>query len=719
MRVRLWTGFAALVLAFVGAGSADAGVGAAPASPGVGAPASPGVGAATRAGAGTVARPEIVKGKDGALDTLFTVPAIVVRADRVRRDEYDVFMKPGFVAVIDPGERKDRVEDLSSVLSQVVGVRVRQYGGLGSFATVSIRGSSSNQVDLYLDGMPLGDSYTGTSNLGDLPLDGISSIEVYRGFSPPHIGSSSIGGVINLRTDTGKGTGGPAAIDTEARVSYGSFETSRYAVSLWPSRGRVRAFLQGSYLDTEGNFEFLDDKGTPENPYDDEETLRVNNDSETIDFIGRVDVYLSNAGKLSLGNNTVLRENGVPGIGSYQSQSARTERARQITYLKYDAKPLFAEKLETSANGFFSTGNEKFRDLEGEIGLARQDTDNDFRSYGGNVRSTARLSPLTIELFLEGKSELFRPRSNIPTPTEGPDRTRDSYSAVISGDLVVEKADLVLTATERFHSYTSEFYDPPRFPWLPPQPQGEVRSDEATPQFGFRWLPTTFLTIKGNWAETYRVPTFLELFGNSGSVTGASDLVPESGVNRDIGAVVSLDRVGAARSVFLEVVYLDNKVENLILFFPNSQFTSRPTNIGAARIKGWEVSFSTLLAERVRLGGNYTYLDGKDTGPIPYYNGNDLPGRPKNDAAVFAEYVHRAGRLTYEYHRIGSNYLDPANQMKVPARNLHNIALRLDLFGSGASFTIEGRNLGDDRVSDVNGFPLPGRSYFMTLGYRN
>ena len=715
-RVRLSAGLVAFILAAAVGGRA--GARAVPANPSA-APASSNAKAAT-AGVGTVARPEIVKGKDGVLDTLFTVPAIVVRADRIKREDYDVFIRPGFVAVIDPGERRDRVEDLSSVLSQVVGVRVRQYGGLGSFATVSIRGSSSNQVDLYLDGMPLNDAYSGASNLGDLSLDGITSIEVYRGFSPPHLGSSSIGGVINLRTDTGrKGDGTSTAIDAEARASYGSFETSRYAVSLWPSLGRLRAFIQGSYLDTGGNFDFIDDKGTPENTADDVATLRLNNDSETFDLLGRVDFELPAAGRLSLGHNTTLRENGVPGIGSYQSESARAERTKQITYLKLDADPLFAERLEASANGFYSTGNEKFRDLEGDIGLSRQDTDNDFRSHGWNVRSIVHMTPVTLELFWEGKSELFHPRSNVPTPTEGPDRTRDSYATVLSADLLLDRFDLVLTATERFHSYTSEFYDPPRFPWLPPQPQGKVSGHEETPQLGFRWLPTGFLTIKGNWAESYRLPSFLELFGNSGSVTGSSDLVPENGVNRDIGAVVSVDALGRWRSLFLEVVYLDNKVENLILFFPNSQFTSRPTNIGAARIKGWEVSFSTLFAGWLRLGGNYAYLDGEDTGPIPYYNGNELPGRPRHDAALFLEYLHRIGKLSYEYHRIGANYLDPANQMKVPARDIHNIALRWDVFGRGASLTLEGRNLTDNRISDVNGFPLPGRSYFVTLGYRN
>jgi hypothetical protein len=33
------------------------------------------------------------------------------------------------------------------------------------------------------------------------------------------------------------------------------------------------------------------------------------------------------------------------------------------------------------------------------------------------------------------------------------------------------------------------------------------------------------------------------------------------------------------------------------------------------------------------------------------------------------------------------------------------------------SLTLEGKNLGDEQNYDVIGFPLPGRSFFATIGY--
>lgn len=662
---------------------------------------------------------------DGAVsDTLYTAPAIIVEAPRITRGASDVFRQSGFIAVIDLGDRKDRVESLASVLSRAVGLQVREYGGLGGFATVSIRGSSSSQVDLFLDGIPLGDAYTGTANLGDLPLGGFEAIEIYRGSSPARLGSSAIGGVVNLRTEmpgakTPRHASGLAfASDAEGRVSYGSFGTSRVTAAAWPSIGPVRAFLHGSLFETEGDFVFANDNGTPENSGDDRETVRINNDAETLNLLGRVETRAGDAGRVSLAHNTVLRENGVPGIGTDQSATARSERSAHRTSLEIDPEAWFNARLDFLADAYYSASNERFTDLNADIGLTKQDTDNDFRTAGTRVRSALDLHPVTLELLWDGKDERFLPRSNVPAPSEGPERARESSMTALSADLRVERLSAVLSFTGRLHSYTSEFYDPPRFPWLPPQPEGRVSGDRRTAQYGFRWLPASFLTVKGNWGEYYRLPTFLELFGNTGSVTGSFDLEPETGLNRDIGVVFAFDRALFARSVFFEAVYLDNEVENLILYFPNSQFTSRPQNIGKARIRGVELSFSSLVSGRLRLSGNYTYLDGEDTGPIPYYNGNDLPGRPKHDLAAQVDFSRRSVTLSYEYHRISANYLDPANQSMVPARNIHNAAVRWTGLGRGLAMTIEGRNLADDRVSDVSGFPLPGRSYFVTMSYQ-
>ncbi|UCH84164.1 MAG: TonB-dependent receptor, partial [Candidatus Latescibacterota bacterium] len=524
-------------------------------------------------------------------DTLYTVPAIIIEAPRVTRVESDVFNRSGFVAVVDMGPRQNRVEDLSSVLSRMVGVRVREYGGLGGFATVSIRGSSSNQVDVFLDGVPISDAYTGTTNIAELPLGGVKRIEVYRGFTPPHLGSTAIGGAVNLNTVDSKNWLGVTAFPLEEGFgSYGSFDTSRLVLSLWSRLGALRLFAHAGRLTSEGNFTFEDNAGTPENPDDDRRVERVNNDIDSWNALGRVIFELPIVGDVSLSHNYLSRDQGVPGIGSHQSLSARSRRERHLTYLQAGSPGSLAKRLDIAAMGFYSWTNEVFLDLEGDIGLRPQQTDNVFSTSGGSLRSRLDVPALPVELeaYVDGRYETFTPGASLPVPTSGPDMRRTSTTAAVYGDLFLSHLRAVLTASGRMVSHTSEFYDPPRFPWLPPTPQGKINRNDHTPQLGFRFMPTSFLSVKANWGRYVRLPTFVELFGNTGSVTGSADLVPEESLNRDIGVVVSHDRLWRLRRMFFEVVYLDNDVENLIIYFPNSQFTAKPRNIGAARIRGVE-----------------------------------------------------------------------------------------------------------------------------------
>jgi iron complex outermembrane receptor protein len=543
---------------------------------------------------------------------------------------------------------------------------------------------------------------------------------VYRGFVPPHLGSGAIGGAVNLvTTDQSRWNQRGTVSDLEVFASYGSFDSSRQLISAWLQPWRVRVFTHASHVKTLGNFAFVNNNGTPVNLDDDVIVGRSNNDSESYGFLGRVETDIPGLEIASLTLDAYDRDQGVAGLGSHQSHSARYNRRRRIGHVKLETKPFLSNQFVLSGTGFYSQRTEQFSDREGTVALGRQDTDNEIAAWGGLGRGrwfVPRL-PLSIDAVFEGRTEQFHPADKL-AQTVGPDRWRRSYTAAVAGELYLLHQTLVLSAVHRWERYLNEFWDEPRFPWLPPTPQGRVAAGHRSPSAGLRWTPARAVTIKGNVGRYYRLPTFLELFGNLGSVTGNSDLEPEEGFNRDIGAVVELEEVGMLRRVFLEVVYLDNEVSNLILFFPNSQQTTKPTNIGSAVIRGWECSIAMSVGARLRFSANYTRLHSEDTSDIPYYNGNQLPGRPRNDVMLVATYRSDRWKLTWEGHYIGANYLDRANMKDVPARNLHNVILQLVMPVRGLALIFEARNLTDDRVSDVSGFPLPGRSFYATASYQ-
>src|SRR6266852_6294190 len=69
-----------------------------------------------------------------------------------------------FATVIETGAAPTEVKTLTDALADAVGVQVRRFGGLGDFSTVSIRGSSAGQVQIYLDGVPLSRAENETVN---------------------------------------------------------------------------------------------------------------------------------------------------------------------------------------------------------------------------------------------------------------------------------------------------------------------------------------------------------------------------------------------------------------------------------------------------------------------------------------------------------------------------------------------------------------------------
>ena len=140
--------------------------------------------------------------------------------------------------------------------------------------------------------------------------------------------------------------------------------------------------------------------------------------------------------------------------------------------------------------------------------------------------------------------------------------------------------------------------------------------------------------------------------------------------------------------------------------FANAKVFSMTGNVSAAVGPAFDVA------------AGYTYLHTEDTSPVPYYRGNQLPSRPAHDLNASLSYTVHALRTTYELHYLGANYMDRANLRATDARTLHALIFALRTPVDGLSLTLEGRNLTDERVADVAGFPLPGRSVYSTIGFR-
>ena len=203
-------------------------------------------------------------------------------------------------------------------------------------------------------------------------------------------------------------------------------------------------------------------------------------------------------------------------------------------------------------------------------------------------------------------------------------------------------------------------------------------------------------------------PSFFELFGDRGSVVGNTGLEPESAVTWDAGFRL------AHQTGWVEGVYFDHRYGNLIQFAQTSQATSRPVNIGKARVRGIELSGRKAIGKNLSLSSNYTYQNSEDRSNVPHLTGNALPGRPRHKAGARADI--RIGRFSasYDYVFEDGNFLDQANRRELASRHIHSPSLRVSVRKS-IQLGLDAKNITDARVNDVWGYPLPGRSWSVSL----
>ncbi len=147
--------------------------------------------------------------------------------DTVKIKNKQVFRKimeePYTVTSISTEEFKNKVSDAKSILDKVPGIRVLQNGGLGSDFTLTLNGFSGQNVKIFLDGIPI-DQYGSSFNLGNISVNSIERIDIYKGVVPVDLGTDALGGVINIITNKKKDY-------IDLSYSYGSFNTHRASLN--------------------------------------------------------------------------------------------------------------------------------------------------------------------------------------------------------------------------------------------------------------------------------------------------------------------------------------------------------------------------------------------------------------------------------------------------------------------------------------------------------
>ncbi|MEW6755775.1 MAG: TonB-dependent receptor [Candidatus Latescibacterota bacterium] len=629
---------------------------------------------------------------------------LVVRARRAGGEE----VVPAFVERI----RVDRVSPglaLADLLEQAVGVQVRRRGGEGSFSTLSIRGSTAEQVLVYLDGVPLNQALGGGVNVGDLPIAGVESVEVYRGAVPVRFGGNSIGGVVQVRTR-------PAAAGRQVRLQggLGSFGARQVGLSGTGEWAQVRFLGLADYGESRNDFRFLDDNGTEYNAADDEWTRRINSGFRSLRGLAKAE-YEGAGVRLRLHTTQLVKGQGIPGIGNYQATHVQSDLWRSVTEAEA------AGLLAASGHWGYRLGlcqllqREEYRDLYDEVGTGTQHDQNTTASTGLRAQVSGLLvggTLLTAEAGL--RRESFSPHDRLRPQARLLDSGRTAGQVGLEGQVGILGDRAQLTGGVSAEANRDRFHDQGTFATSELRPRKRNTEMLHGRQVGLRLAPASGWTLKAHWGRYQRAPSFYELFGDRGAVIGNTDLSSETGTNRDLGLAYRPEEEGLVQ--VLEIIGYANDVRDMIRFVQNSQRVSRPQNIGRARIRGLEATVLLRPVAAAQLGAGYSWQHARDRSPFTYHRGKDLPNAPRHALHLRAALVGRRGNLHYEVDRDSGHFLDRANLRPVPARLLHSAGGGVRLWAAALA-TWEVRNLTANQAADLWGYPLPGRSVHLSLAH--
>ncbi len=175
------------------------------------------------------------------------LPALVVTSGRLAEPANKA------TAAVTVFERKDierlQASDVLDLLARTPGVNVQRSGGLGSLSGVFIRGTSTAQSLVLVNGQRIAGSSSGTASLEQLSLGQIERIEIVRGSRSALYGSDAIGGIIQIFTRTGQ-----PGLHPHLKIGYGTHGTWQRSLGVSGGDERTR-FDLGASLDETAGFE--------------------------------------------------------------------------------------------------------------------------------------------------------------------------------------------------------------------------------------------------------------------------------------------------------------------------------------------------------------------------------------------------------------------------------------------------------------------------------
>jgi len=575
--------------------------------------------------------------------------------------------------------QEQQIHAAGEVLRQVPGVVVEQSGSAGTQTDVSIRGSTSAQTLILMDGVDVDSGATGGFDMADVTSDDLDRIEVVRGAGGALYGSSAIGGVVNLITREGSG---PLKLSYDGEG--GNRATQRQSLVFDGAEGRLAYSGALSYFSTTA--------------------FRQRNASfDNLSGVARVDYHLTPDTKFT-GFARYIRSN-VSLVNFSNFLTPVDPNAHQRNeFMLYNGVVThqFSDRLDGRLSAFFVRNDLRINDTPFPANLTAQrdrvpdetrGTNMELHyKWGEGIRSLAGFDFKDRWVRSADLFETIDPPAQFFTSF---DARRQEYAGYLEQEWRLFKGLMLLTGGVRVDG-NSDF-------GIEVSPSWTV----AIP------LEQWGLTLRGSYSEGFRAPSFNELFFPD---FGNPKLNPEISSEYDGGITKTFGETAS-----FTATYFSRRVHSLIVAEPCTAFPGcvEAANAGRVDTQGVELVPAVQLMRGLAFSGNLTVIDETHISSSPEIR----PLRvPKYAAFALLTYAHKSlwkmddavsANLAY-YFVCDRDDIDQttATIQNNAAYNRFDLTVAYDAgirYGRirGEEVSVRVQNLLDRHYNEVIGFPSP------------
>ncbi len=598
-----------------------------------------------------------------------------------------------------------KYQNISDFLQQKAGVQVRS-SGVGNPASISIRGSTHQQVKFIIDGHEVNDAQYGGFNLNKFPLQHIQQIQVIQGISASHINSNAVGGTILIQTLS-------AQQDSNSKVfsSIGSFNTYSYGFTHYFNSAGT-GVISIDNLSSEGNYEYPVE--SPYNkPKDDGriESLHNNQFKKTsvlTKWQSRVINQRLFGVKATYLNSTKNLPN-YPQNASINNANITNDEWELQGYMESEPKKKWKVKSELLANKKY----EQYDDRNNQIGIGYDLTDYNTSIY----RFKQAISYNDLHFNANGyyllNSELFKDNHMlISNDLKCLQATSpcDIESQQISQKVGASLSWLSRESTHQFNINSSLTQLDRKQKKLFADTSSTFKR-EHYPSWGSEYINTSFerSQLSINLGLANRIPSLYEIFGDRGLSKSNLALKPEQSTNLGLDITWDNGPISIANSFYHR--QLKNAIVGQI-----SGGVSTYNNMSSATIAGWQ-NIVSYQATDYSINLNLQIQDSLTESEVKSSDNKKLSGIFHESVSVSFNYILNS-KLSAQYHFQNDQelYIDPANLEKHGGRVVSDIRMNYNTKKVMGSIALE--NILDNRFNDINNRPAPGRLFSINLQYQ-